>query len=598
MNKESQVIQRLFQSKEDFVLKVKERLISDTLRQFVINAIPEECLDVDRDYDSPSFREKFKEIVSPLSKKIIDDFQHVGTLKTGKVFTNIVKAIDETAEREGEFRANRFINDIKLHNIDLNTINGDAAVDKTFESFQLSGPIAKTFRDDVNFILSTEDVAEIIKDIKENVKDSIAETEAKQELVKATNQEILDYKREIAPPDMKAELINHDSDDINPDLNDQDAIDPNMIEPKDLEGKGYYTGEESFTAPYSVEAFAEKYLPTHATVFADMEMPDKYTLASEMFTVAGDLTKDIDRRFTALEYSLKNSAIIGEESVPILKERINDYRKLTKEACDICNMWSRDAQVLGITQNSLLNSQENTLSIAKNIITRFITNERMPANEMLPYTSNENLIINAFDLMQLRHMVDEGPYSESVANEYLARENLFFKHLLDWDDKKIKEQAQAIIDMGKMKVEKAFTPEFIRDFKMKAWEMNVKPNINPDAHAEVVNRVKETFEQFYGRPLNKEEIDIIEATAEQRDVTEICPTPFEKFVIQLTNNQLDNNTKSQEAFMNGEIEESTRKGILSNAILLTTMFMTVEQFGLLPSNDWDTFESFKKMLKK
>jgi hypothetical protein len=183
-----------------------------------------------------------------------------------------------------------------------------------------------------------------------------------------------------------------------------------------------------------------------------------------------------------------------------------------------------------------------------------------------------------------------------MVDDLFSRENVFYKSLVEFDDKKVQDEAAAVIDLSDMQFEKALTANFITDYRIKAWEQNVGKD-QKDTNAEVVKRVKDKFENLWGRPLNEDETKIVEATTNGEDVTEIIPTPYEKFVIKLSKEALlgKSNENASGISINKPLTTEEKKNIRFKAKLLTTVFKTAESFKLIDPNDVMEFETFCNM---
>jgi hypothetical protein len=246
---------------------------------------------------------------------------------------------------------------------------------------------------------------------------------------------------------------------------------------------------------------------------------------------------------------------------------------------------------LGITQNGLLNSNESTLSIARHIISRFLIETKPPTPLPLPYTSKENILANAFDVLQLRQLLktQENPNPEAV-KDLIARENVFYHNIVTIDDNETKEKATAVIDLTDMVFKKALTANFITDYKIKSWEQNVGRD-QKDTNAEVISRVEKKFENLWQRPLNSDEKAIVAATTNNEDVTEIIPTPYEKFLIKLTKESMFDksieNNKPINPLSSLENENNRFK-----AKLFTALLKSLEQFNLIDKYDLMEVDKF------
>jgi hypothetical protein len=664
-------------SKEQFEKAMTVSLTTDTLKNIVLRSVPTDESDVNKIND-PKFRESFNRILSPITANIIDKYQSVGQFDTGNLFTSMVTSIADSVSLESTYRAQSLESKFLLDKIPITPAREWVGeIKKTFESLQFSEPdIKKRFSQNLKFILSAEDGKKIIEDIKDEVKNSIDETESKNELVEGTLQEIADYKKEVAPPDdeyldaenpddqakangeseeesgeetgnengqdestetgettdetpspgAEEELTEDEGDDLEGDSNleeteedtnlntDEAPIPPPAEEPppqndptKITTKQGNVvininaTSGESFTAKvlkkakstlllHTAESFGSAFIPIHDRDINDMDLPDKFTMASEGVNAIGDVKREIDIRLSGAKYALSKSTASTEDK-QIIAEKIDKLATISKEAAALVDIWSQSLQKLGLTQNGLLNSNESTLSIAQQIISRFLADTRSPTPLPLPYTSKENILTNAFDILQLRQTLksQENPNPEAV-KDLISRENVFYHNVVSIDDPETKEKATAVVDLTDMIFKKAITANFITDYRIKAWEQNVGKD-QKDTNTEVVSRVEKKFERLWQRPLNNEEKAIVSATTNNEDVTEIIPTPYEKFLIKLTkesmfDKSIENN--NQIAPLSPKENENNR----FKAKLFTTILKSLEHFNLVNKYDFMEVDKF------
>jgi hypothetical protein len=344
---------------------------------------------------------------------------------------------------------------------------------------------------------------------------------------------------------------------------------------------------------YTASSFASTYVPACEKDLNNFNQPDVYTMASECVNALGDTKKELRIRFAGLKMSLDKGKISTEDR-KILTEKYEKLSSMSSEAEKLADIWNRAFYKLGITQNGLLNSNESTLMIARNIISRFLTKTKEISPMPLQYTSKENILANAFDIVQLRQklMNKEKPHIEEI-KDLESRENVFYRNIANMDDKETKEKASAVIDLSDMKFEKAVTANFITDWKIKTWEQNVGKD-QKDTNAEVVKRVLDKFESLWGRKLNEDEKKIVDATTNNRDVTEIIPTPYEKFLIKLSKeNMIDKGLESGKPL--AQLSPAEKADNRLKAKILTTILKSLERFNLIDRYDLMEFDKFCNM---
>jgi hypothetical protein len=341
---------------------------------------------------------------------------------------------------------------------------------------------------------------------------------------------------------------------------------------------------------HTAESFATAYVPTHDRIFNDAKLPNKYVMASEAINALGDYKRELGIRFGGLNLAIEKSGATTEDK-NVLRGKFAKLKQISEEAISLADMWDRSMIKLGITQNGLLNSNENTLCIARNIISRFLAGTKPITPFALPYTSKENVFANAFDIVQMRQYLKVDPHpSKPMLDDLIARENVFYKNIVNLDDKELKEKATAVIDLADMKFEKAMTANFITDWKIKSWEQNVGKD-QKDTNAEVVKRVEEKFEALWGRKLNDDECKIVSATTNNEDVMDIVPSPYEKFVIKLSKESIaDKGLESGGLIVPLTSTESSTNRF--KAKILATLVRSLEKFSIINEYDLNEFEKF------
>ena len=346
---------------------------------------------------------------------------------------------------------------------------------------------------------------------------------------------------------------------------------------------------------FSARSLAEKRIPVHPREFNNAKLPSIESLSAECVNAGLNVDKEMKIRLDYLKYATKEYGL-SKESVDTINAKIDRYGKIIGESINNANTYTKTLENMGITAQGLIYSNENTLCIARNIINRFLTKTQFVSPTVRPYTSKENVFANAFDIVQLRKYVNSHEsVSDVIVNDLFSRENLFYHNMVNYNDPEVKKQAHSIIDLSQMNFKKAMSPNFITDYRIKAWELNVGDKANKDVNEEVVKRVKDKFEKLWLRELNADEMKIIRGAANQEDVTELTPTPYEKFMI----------TMSKEAIMahgcedpsvGAKLSKEEKKDIEWKSRLMTTVYKTAEAFGVFNKNDSSSFDKFTNMV--
>lgn len=197
----------------------------------------------------------------------------------------------------------------------------------------------------------------------------------------------------------------------------------------------------------------------------------------------------------------------------------------------------------------------------------------------------------AWNLLQFKREIREGWYrfdTTRTIEKLNAMESAFYERLIDVKDPKVKEAASAVMKLQDVKVEKLITTDFVKDHKIQVNELNVSEvrNVNEEVYKRVSERMKETW----GRDLSDEENQIIRATTNGLDATEIMPTPYEKFMIKFGTGEI---TKSAESGGVGlEITDKMRSKVRLRSKVYSTIWATMRRCGLIDKDDPAEFDKF------
>jgi hypothetical protein len=705
------------EARNNFEQRFKESLVTDSLRQVITKSMPASEVETKR-LNDPEFREKFNNILSPITQEVIDKFQNVGQFDTGNLFSSMINSISDSVSLESQYRANCIFNDIEFDRI---TGSVEAAIAAKFEKNGFtSKDIGLRAVEDFKNVLSMEDAEDILDDIKNEVKSAIDETEDKNKLVEGTTKEIIDYKKEIAPPDDQydnpegVEGDNNEDDDAgkttdsdssddsenqenevgesdnsddgtdaseneetpeldneadqsgenqedlgsdgdtgetsdtgetpdvgNTDAGDESAIDdadstdvnindmsdgseepqpepqageaadtPNENGEKEAEQSPSTSGNSGIVINITgadlvkakealsfktAELYAREQVPTHPRLFDEMKLPNVEDMAAEACAVTGDLNREFGINFDSLKYGIRQ--LRDAKSEESLMAKLDELKTISSEAFKLSNSYTNTLYDAGLSPDGLVDSRENTFFCAANVI-KLVAGTRKISPEVQSFESDFGVLANAFDILQLRKECKNAVESvdQAKADELFARENLFYKNIATIDDKDLRKQATAVIDMTDMKLEKTLTTNFITDYKIKAWEVNVGKNANKTMNETVTNRVKESFKKLWGRDLNESELEIVNAVTNNQDVTNIAPSPYEKFVIKLSKESLiDQSAESGPVKLHLTAED--KANIKFKAKLYTTLVKAVEHFGILDENDEWAITNFCEGLK-
>jgi len=347
---------------------------------------------------------------------------------------------------------------------------------------------------------------------------------------------------------------------------------------------------------YNARSLAEKRIPLGLKAFESMVLPKVDDLAAECVNAVGDVKTEMGYRIDGLKIAAKQAHGISAEASAAINEKIGEYGKTIANAINDSNFYIKKMNEIGLTPQGLIRSNENTFAIARNIINRFIFKKQFVSPEVRPYNSKENVFANAFDIVQLRQYLDKkkNPSTEMV-NDLESRENVFYHNIINYNDENVKKEATAIIDLSRLNFQKAISPNFITDYRIKVWEENIGDKSNIEINSEVCKRVEENFKKLWGRDLNDAEKQIIKATTQQDDVTEIVPTPYEKFLITMSKEAVLAHG-SEDPVKGAGLTRDEKKDIEWKSRLMTTVYKAAESFGILKEDDKVNFQKFVNMV--
>lgn len=346
---------------------------------------------------------------------------------------------------------------------------------------------------------------------------------------------------------------------------------------------------------FTPRTLAEKRIPLNLRKFMGMALPDVNTLSSECVNACGDVREEFANRLDGLR--IMNKQAWNAKSKESATEKIDAYGKIIGDAISNAGTYNKILNTIGITPQGLIRSNENTFAIARNIINRFILKKQFVSPTIRPYTSKENVFANAFDIVQLRQYINrqKEPKTEMI-DDLESRENVFYHNMVNWNDADVKKEATAIIDLSRLNFQKAMSPNFITDYKIKVWEENVGDKSNIEINNEVVKRVADKFSKLWGRELNDDEMAIIKATTNQEDVTGIVPTPYEKFLITMSKEAILAHG-SEDILKGASLSSKEKKDIEWKARLMTSVYKAAEAFNILGYNDKENFIKFNTMIR-
>lgn len=589
------IISTVTSQKDDFVDQFSKTLISSSLRNIIERSIPFESEDKAALQDN-KFKKGLNEITSVIAGDLAQSFQSSGTVPSGSFFDNLVGTVSTYVAMEADNRLQEVINDIKLGVIDTSKLDWKATSYERFEDLKFKNKdIRSRFVDHFKSVLSLEE-NNVIDEIKEEVKTSIDEAEAKSQIIEETVEELNEVKKEYEQPE-KPVVEDKDKDlfkkeespeESSTEEEPQDEGDETTEEKESVNEETVDQNKDKEEEVTTAEEAAKVYIPITKKQLKNRKKFSVESVTNDFFKSVGDIKQEATIRLNSLKYAIEASPSDKNDEFNYLDE-YEEVLELTTEALKNVDSIQDTFLKLGLTQNGIYKPNHVSLEVGKNIITRFINNNKSVSVYPKDY-STENVISNAFDIIQLKRDINSNKYDpstkSSMINEFEARESAFYKNIVNIDDKEVKEAALNVMKLQDVKLEEVVTSTFVKDYNFNVWESNIGSAKN--VQDTVKKNVQKKFEETWGRPLNKDEMDLIEAITNNEDATEIIPTEFEKFVIKFGKEEVTNDTSSESI----NFKPLTKKRIVFKAKVFTTIYKTLDRLNILKDGDKNRFDSF------
>lgn len=245
--------------------------------------------------------------------------------------------------------------------------------------------------------------------------------------------------------------------------------------------------------------------------------------------------------------------IVEKERDEDLSKKFNDYRALATEALN-------DAELVRDTMDSLhvspfgiedVNSPSNLLIGAKFY---HLAKGDLKISHQTPKKHWEGLedgIDAAFDLLTIKsairtaHANKDFDTVKGLAPEVASRESVCYENLISIpDDDEKKTEIQNLLKLDELDFNPAdiVSPEFLTSIKIALDTTSVKTTkvdiSNEEANKAIHDRAKDRIEFITQHDITEEQDEIINAMIEGRDISDYAPTPFEKFVLKETKDEV------------------------------------------------------------
>jgi 23S rRNA maturation mini-RNase III len=614
---DAQLIQAVTDEKSRFENDFTKSLVAASLKNIVEKAVP-----LEGNEKAICASDNFKAGLSLIADKVAEGYLSGGqAVSSGNFFDSMVGCIKEHVSLEADDRMTTVMNTIALENLDMSNIEWRNRIYKCFGTNKFQNPVIKSrFIDRLHSVISVEE-AGIIDDIKTEVTDAMEETETKSKLIEETVTEIAEVKKELDPEsddyankpaeDTSTQNAEGEAGAVDPSggedvgntadeggeseiSNDpEEATNPEEDENGEatvIDGEIKNSAEEkdaTVAAEEDASTVALESIPALPRFLTTWKKPNIASTAASYFRATGDIKEAVNLRLDSLRIAFGVESASPEKTKYL--ETFKELEMASEEALAQAGEIEKHFLKLGLTQNGIYKKGEVSFECAKNIIGRFV-NHTIPCSlESFQWNDTKEILDNAWNIVHFKREIREGKhrFNSGAIDKFNSMESAFYKNLVDVEKQDVKDAALHVVNLQDVILEKCINTEFVKDFKMNVLDLNVRDikNVNEEVYNRVTSRMKETW----GRELTQEEKDIIKATTNTEDSTEILPTPFEKFMIKFGR---DAYAKSAESGPIMHIDEPTRKKVKLRSKVYTTLWLTMEHCGLVNADDAQEFEKF------
>ena len=351
---------------------------------------------------------------------------------------------------------------------------------------------------------------------------------------------------------------------------------------------------------YGNENIGLTLFPLSPTKLDALKIPSKKALTNIFIKGEENLKDYIDARFTQID------EICAIEQDEELTKKVNDYKKIATEALDTAYLQKNALNTLGIAPWGLADTDDPVaLKVGVRLYKIANGNSKIAGERSsLKCNSVEDAVDRIFDLKLIKNKFNSLSKSKSNASlgvalyeTYKAREEYFWDNIIKFEEAD-KEKITKIFQLSELDIDKdaLIKDDFLTSLQLsidnittrtKGTDGKVEGEFDKKVYDAAVNKVKE----YLNRDLTDEETSIIKATCENTDSDAYIPTLFEKFVIKLGKDNINDDfelnggdTSKEDLAVNVTAKEITNK-----ASCLTTMYEFVNRMNILSGDKLNEF---------
>lgn len=357
--------------------------------------------------------------------------------------------------------------------------------------------------------------------------------------------------------------------------------------------EGYGTVEYR-KAKFGNENLGKVIVPLSPTKLDFIDVPKTLSLAT-VFAKATEsndsLRSVIGARFDILE------DIVSREHDEELTNKFNNYKKFALEALDDAQEIQYNMNAIGITPFGLEDTEDPITYYIGAKAYKYLSHN-LKVKNLTPkkeFKSVEDAIDAAFDIVVMKDKARNAKTNEdliAINKDRAACEDLFWSNIININtDEEKKDQIKNILQFGDLNIDKSalVDNEYLNslDIALDTLKTPVPGKSEDEIHEELFNKSKERIESFLGKDLDMDQIDTIHALIEGHDTSDFAPTVFEKFIIKLGSDKVD-----EAGDHNFNVSQEDADLIKNKAIVLTALNSFVDKTNALNEHDTKEFKEY------
>ena len=295
------------------------------------------------------------------------------------------------------------------------------------------------------------------------------------------------------------------------------------------------TREEYNKMIYGNENIGAVLYPLSPSRIDEKKLPSMKALAAVFVKGEETLPNFIDARFSQLK------EIAGVEQDEEFTKKVNDYETLSKEALNLAIQQRNALNNVGLAPWGLVDPMHPdpiAFAVGKKLYKKCkgTLGNSYSAESISPMRKIESVedaidVIFGLECIKKSYEVSGLPVYYTV---YKSLEETLWTNVLNFPDDE-KQAIHNVAEISKLDIdEKALIEtDFLTSIELAVDNMTTKPGETGDANSDIVSKAKERVSAYLTREPDSEEMGIIEAICSGKDAVDYMPTLFEKFIIKL-----------------------------------------------------------------